>query len=70
MTLWKSEGREQNSNIPNGSQTKHTVIESPCNNLFFLLSGAFEKDEEATEFVKCKIESLVANVVTDKLKEG
>ena len=36
----------------------------------FLISAAFEKPDEATEFVKCKIESLVANTVTDVPKEG
>ncbi len=35
-----------------------------------LLSAAFENPHEATEFVKCKIESLVANVVVDTPKEG
>lgn len=31
--------------------------------------GAFETDDEATEFVKCKIESMVANKV-DSSKDG
>ncbi len=34
------------------------------------VSAAFENPHEATEFVKCKIESLVANVVLDTPKEG
>ena len=31
---------------------------------------AFESEDDITEFVKCKIESLVANVADDTPKEG
>ena len=34
------------------------------------VAGAFENDDEITDFVKCKIESLIANDISDKPKEG
>ncbi len=38
----------------------------------FIISGNFEAEEDVTEFVKCKIESLVANIETaeEEVKEG
>ena len=37
---------------------------------FVDISAAFDTEEETTDFVRCKIESLVANVAQDKPKEG
>ena len=35
-----------------------------------MVVASFESDEETTDFVMCKIESLVANTVPDKPKDG
>ena len=32
--------------------------------------GAFETEEEATEFVRCKIESILANTTPETFVEG
>ena len=36
----------------------------------FAFAANFDSAHETHEFVKCKIESLVANTVTDRPKEG
>ena len=40
-----------------------------ANGVFFFLVS-FENESETTDFVKCKIESLVANTVSERPKEG